>query len=51
MVRVAAIIEMMHNATLLHDDVIDEGQKRRGLPTVNHLWGQRERRAFGAIFC
>lgn len=37
--RVAAIIEMMHNATLLHDDVIDEGQKRRGLPTVNHLWG------------
>ncbi len=38
-VRVAAIVEMMHNATLLHDDVIDEGQKRRGLPTVNSLWG------------
>jgi len=38
-VRVAAIIEMIHNATLLHDDVIDEGQKRRGLPTVNNLWG------------
>lgn len=38
-IRVAAIIEMIHNATLLHDDVIDEGQKRRGLPTVNHLWG------------
>lgn len=38
-VRIAAIVEMMHNATLLHDDVIDEGQKRRGLPTVNNLWG------------
>jgi len=38
-VRVAAIIEMIHNATLLHDDVIDEGQKRRGLPTINRLWG------------
>jgi octaprenyl-diphosphate synthase len=38
-VRVAAIIEMIHNATLLHDDVIDEGQKRRGLPTINSLWG------------
>ena len=38
-IRVAAIIEMIHNATLLHDDVIDEGQKRRGLPTVNRLWG------------
>ncbi len=38
-IRVAAIVEMIHNATLLHDDVIDEGQKRRGLPTINSLWG------------
>lgn len=38
-IKVAAIIEMMHNATLLHDDVMDEGQKRRGLPTVNSLCG------------
>ena len=38
-IRIAAIIEMIHNATLLHDDVIDEGQKRRGRPTVNSLWG------------
>jgi len=38
-IRVAAIVEMIHNATLLHDDVIDEGQERRGLPTVNSLWG------------
>ncbi len=38
-VRIAAIVEIIHNATLLHDDVIDEGQKRRGLPTVNSLWG------------
>jgi len=38
-IQVAAIVEMIHNATLLHDDVIDEGQKRRGLPTINSLWG------------
>jgi octaprenyl-diphosphate synthase len=38
-IRIAAIVEMMHSATLLHDDVIDEGQKRRGLPTINNLWG------------
>jgi octaprenyl-diphosphate synthase len=38
-IRVAAIIEMVHNATLLHDDVIDEGQTRRGRPTINKLWG------------
>lgn len=38
-IRVAAMIEMIHNATLLHDDVIDQGQKRRGEPTINSLWG------------
>ena len=39
LIHIAAIVEMIHNAALLHDDVIDEGQKRRGLPTVNSLWG------------
>jgi len=38
-IRIAAIVEMIHNATLLHDDVIDEGHERRGLPTINRLWG------------
>jgi octaprenyl-diphosphate synthase len=38
-ISVAAIMEMLHDATLLHDDVIDAGTKRRGLPTINHLWG------------
>jgi octaprenyl-diphosphate synthase len=38
-IRVAAVVEMVHNATLLHDDVIDEGRIRRGKPTVNSLWG------------
>jgi octaprenyl-diphosphate synthase len=38
-IRVAAVIEMIHNATLLHDDVIDEGKTRRGLPTINSIWG------------
>ncbi len=38
-IRIAAIVEVIHNATLLHDDVIDEGQKRRGAPTINSLRG------------
>jgi octaprenyl-diphosphate synthase len=38
-IKVAAIVEMIHNATLLHDDVIDEGNERRGQPTINSLWG------------
>jgi octaprenyl-diphosphate synthase len=38
-IRAAAIFEMIHNATLLHDDVIDDGQSRRGTPTINALYG------------
>ncbi len=40
-VQVAAVVEMIHLATLLHDDVIDYGQMRRGRPTVNWLWGSK----------
>ncbi|MBN2588781.1 MAG: polyprenyl synthetase family protein [Sedimentisphaerales bacterium] len=38
-ISTAACIEMVHHATLLHDDVIDDGLKRRGKPTINSLWG------------
>jgi octaprenyl-diphosphate synthase len=40
-IRVAATAELMHNATLLHDDVVDESQRRRGAPTVMALLGGR----------
>jgi octaprenyl-diphosphate synthase len=35
----AAVIEFIHTATLLHDDVVDESTLRRGQDTVNSLWG------------
>lgn len=38
-IDVAAIIELLHTATLLHDDVVDESSLRRGRPTVNAVWG------------
>ncbi len=38
-VDVAAVIEFLHTATLLHDDVVDESSLRRGRPTVNAVWG------------
>jgi octaprenyl-diphosphate synthase len=37
--QLAAIVEFIHTATLLHDDVVDESQMRRGKSTANHLFG------------
>ena len=38
-IRFATTVELLHNATLLHDDVADESSERRGMPTVNSLLG------------
>jgi len=38
-VQLAAIIEFIHTATLLHDDVVDESDMRRGNKTANEVWG------------
>lgn len=38
-VRLAAIIEFLHTATLLHDDVVDDSGMRRGKVTANEAWG------------
>ena len=38
-VDVAAIIEFIHTATLLHDDVVDDSDLRRGRDTANSVWG------------
>lgn len=37
-VPLAAVVELVHLATLVHDDAVDHSALRRGLPTVNHLW-------------
>ncbi|MFH1852814.1 MAG: polyprenyl synthetase family protein [Candidatus Neomarinimicrobiota bacterium] len=39
--RAAALIEILHIASLVHDDVVDEARKRRGFPSVNHIWKNR----------
>ncbi|HBY62703.1 MAG TPA: polyprenyl synthetase family protein [Solibacterales bacterium] len=38
-VRLAAVMELIHTATLVHDDVIDVASTRRGKPSANVLWG------------
>ena len=40
-INLAACIELIHNATLLHDDVIDNSNLRRGIKTANLLWGNQ----------
>jgi len=40
-VNLAACVELIHSATLLHDDVIDESDLRRGIKTSNALWGNQ----------
>ncbi len=34
----ATLVELLHTATLVHDDVVDEASKRRGLPSINNIW-------------
>lgn len=40
--EIAKIAEMIHTASLVHDDVIDASDTRRGKPSVNSLYGQRK---------
>lgn len=40
--RVAMIAEMIHSASLIHDDVIDQSFSRRGKPSVNVLWNHKK---------
>ena len=40
-INLAACVELIHNATLLHDDVIDNSESRRGFKTTNAIWGNK----------
>ena len=37
-IRAAASVELLHNASLIHDDVVDETKMRRNTPTINGIW-------------
>ena len=46
----AAALEMLHNASLIHDDVIDEAKERRGFPTINQVWSNHVAVLVGDFF-
>ena len=39
--KAAAMVELLHLATLIHDDVVDKSEKRRGFPTIHKIWGNK----------
>lgn len=46
-VSLGAVVEMLHNATLVHDDVLDEALLRRQVRTLNNVWGNEASILFG----
>jgi octaprenyl-diphosphate synthase len=40
--QLGAALELLHAASLLHDDVIDDAETRRGKPALHHVWGQKQ---------
>ncbi len=49
-VQIAAAVELLHTATLLHDDVVDDSELRRGQPSARALWGNRRAVLAGDFF-
>jgi decaprenyl-diphosphate synthase subunit 1 len=39
---IARVAEMIHTASLVHDDIIDLADSRRGKPSTHHIWGEKE---------
>jgi len=48
-VKTAAVVEMIHAASLLHDDVIDDAFTRRGRPSINAIYGNKTSIMFGDV--
>ena len=49
-IQIAAAIELLHSATLMHDDVVDLAQVRRGRESANAVWGNRRAVLAGDFF-
>lgn len=48
--HMAVAMELLHNSSLIHDDVVDEASLRRGLPTANNIWGNKIAVLFGDFY-
>ncbi|MCL4514424.1 MAG: polyprenyl synthetase family protein [Firmicutes bacterium] len=50
LIKAAVALELVHMAALVHDDVVDGAERRRGIPSVNALWGNRVAVLLGDYF-
>ncbi len=48
--RAATLVEILHTATLVHDDVVDQSDTRRGLPSINRIWKNKVAVLMGDYF-
>jgi len=51
LVPMAAAVELLHTATLVHDDIVDHSPVRRGKPTVSQAWGENRALLLGDYLC
>jgi len=49
-IMLAVAMELLHNSSLIHDDVVDESDMRRGMPTLNAMWGNKIAVLFGDFY-
>lgn len=49
-IMLAVAMELLHNSSLIHDDVVDESDLRRGRPTLNAMWGNKIAVLFGDFY-
>ena len=49
--RSAILIELLHTATLIHDDIVDDAQMRRGVFSINTIWKNKISQNMGTISC
>jgi octaprenyl-diphosphate synthase len=49
-IKGAVALELLHNASLIHDDVVDQSEERRGMASINHVWDNRVAVLMGDFF-
>ena len=47
----AAMVELLHTATLVHDDIVDQSEERRGVASINAVWKNKSLSSWATTSC